>query len=136
MSRWVVHARASFTACHALTRYLGEPEASHSHPWQVAVRVGTDRLNDEGYAVDFHAVHRALRSLIAPLDGGDLNAHPEIGAPTPSAERVAEVIAGWLAPVVQRARRAPALGERLGGPGEPRGSGPRGSLILEERGQR
>jgi 6-pyruvoyltetrahydropterin/6-carboxytetrahydropterin synthase len=101
MSRWVVHARASFTARHALTRYLGEPEESHSHLWQVAVRVGTDRLNDEGYAVDFHAVHQALATVVAPLDGSDLNAHPEIGAPTPSAERVAEVIAGWLAPVVQ-----------------------------------
>ena len=101
MTRWVVHARASFTARHALTSYLGEPEASHSHPWQVAVRVGTDRLNDEGYAIDFHAVHQALATVVAPLDGSDLNAHPEIGAPTPSAERVAEVIAGWLAPVVQ-----------------------------------
>jgi 6-pyruvoyltetrahydropterin/6-carboxytetrahydropterin synthase len=126
MSRWVVHARASFTACHALTRYLGEPEASHSHPWQVAVRVGTDRLNDEGYAVDFHAVHRALRSLIAPLDGGDLNAHPEIGAPTPSAERVAEVIAGWLAPVVRE------LGARLLSVSVWEGPENRVDLILEE----
>ena len=100
MSRWVVHARASFTAHHALTRYLGEPEASHAHPWQVAVRVGTDLLTGEGYAVDFHAVHHALASLVAPLDGSDLNAHPEIGVPTPTAERLAEVIAGWLTPVV------------------------------------
>ena len=107
MTRWVVHARASFTARHALTSYLGEPEASHSHPWQVAVRVGTGRLNDEGYAVDFHALRNALRSLTASLDGSDLNAHPEIGAPTPSAERVAEVIAGWLAPLVRE------LGARL-----------------------
>jgi 6-pyruvoyl-tetrahydropterin synthase len=101
MTRWVVHSRASFTARHALASYLGEPEASHSHPWQVAVRVGTDRLNGEGYAVDFHAVHKALATVVAPLDGSDLNAHPEIGALTPTAERLAEVIAGWLAPVVQ-----------------------------------
>lgn len=107
MSRWVVHAQARFTADHALTRYLGEPEASHSHPWQVAVRVGTDGLSDEGYAVDFHAVHHALASLVAPLDNSDLNAHAEIGVPTPTAERLAEVIAEWLAPVVGK------LGARL-----------------------
>ena len=101
MTRWVVHARASFTARHALTSYLGAPEASHSHPWQVAVRVGTGRLNDEGYAVDFHAVHQALATAVEPLHGSDLNAHPEIGVPTPSAERVAEVIAGRLEPVVE-----------------------------------
>jgi len=100
MSRWVVHARASFNARHALARYLGGPEESHSHAWQVAVRVGTDRLNDDGYAVDFHAVHRALEGFTAPLEGSDLSAHPEIGMPTPTAERLAEVIAGWLAPVV------------------------------------
>jgi len=100
VSRWVVHARASFTAHHALTRYLGEPEASHAHPWQVAVRAGTDRLTDEGYAVDFHALNQALATLVAPLDGSDLNDHPEIGVPTPTAERLAEVIAGWLTPVV------------------------------------
>ena len=127
MSRWVVHARASFTARHALTRYLGEPEASHSHLWQVAVRVGTDRLNDEGYAVDFHAVHQALATVVAPLDGSDLNAHPEIGAPTPSAERVAEVIAGWLAPVVQE------LGASLLSVSVWEGPENRVDLVLEEQ---
>ena len=96
----MVHAQASFTARHALTRSLAEPETSHSHSWRIAVRVGTDYLADEGYAVDFHAVHHALASSVAPLDGSDLNAHPEIGAPTPTAERLAEVIAGWLTPVV------------------------------------
>ena len=101
MTRWVIHARATFTARHALTSYLGAPEASHSHSWQVAVRVGTGRLNDEGYAVDFHAVHQALATVVEPLHGSDLNAHPEIGVPTPSAERVAEVIACRLAPVVE-----------------------------------
>jgi len=100
VSRWVVHSRAAFTARHALASYLGEPEEPHSHEWQVAIRVGTDSLNSEGYAVDFHAIHEALRSAVDPLDGSDLNAHPEIGTPTPSAERLAEVVASWLAPVV------------------------------------
>jgi len=128
VTRWVVHARASFTARHALASYLGEPEASHSHPWRVAVRVGTDRLTDEGYAVDFHALHNALLSLTARLDGSDLNAHPEIGVPTPSAERVAEVIAGWLAPVVRE------LDARLLSVSVWEGPENRVDLILEEGG--
>ncbi len=53
---------------------------------------------------------RALRSLealhdprhiaqaVEPLNCIDLNHHSEVGVPTPSAERVAEVLAGWLAP--------------------------------------
>ena len=107
MTRWVVHSSTQFEARHALLSYRGEPEEPHSHQWQVAVRVGTDRLHQEGYAVDFHAVHQVLGRVKRELDGTDLNQHPEIGAPTPSAERLAEVVAGWFEPAVRE------LGARL-----------------------
>jgi 6-pyruvoyltetrahydropterin/6-carboxytetrahydropterin synthase len=98
MSRWVIHAQASFDAHHALTSYRGERERSHGHPWKVSVRVGADELNEEGYALDFHQAHDLLAAAIAPLDRSDLNNHPEIGKPSPTAERVAEVLAERLAP--------------------------------------
>jgi 6-pyruvoyl-tetrahydropterin synthase len=107
MARWVVHSRACFDARHALASYRGLPEAPHDHRWEVAIRVGVDELNGEGYAVDFHAVHAALADVVAPLRGADLNDHPEIGRPSPSAERVAEVLAGRLHPAVG------AIGGRL-----------------------
>jgi 6-pyruvoyl-tetrahydropterin synthase len=96
--RWVLHSRAEFEATHALTLYLGEPEAPHSHSWQVAIRVGTDALNAEAYALDFHQVHAMLAEATSPLDGSDLNRHPEIGTPSPTAERLAEHLAEVLAP--------------------------------------
>ena len=96
MPRWVIHSRTSFTASHALTSYLGQPEESHQHLWEVAIRVGADGLNDEGFALDFHEVHGILDEAVAPLRESDLNRHPEIGDPTPSAERVAEVVADDL----------------------------------------
>jgi 6-pyruvoyl-tetrahydropterin synthase len=98
MPRWVIHSSASFGAHHALTAYNGRPEEPHRHDWKVAIRVGTTKLNNEGYALDFHEVHRALAEVVEPLDGSDLNDHPEIGRPTPSAERVAEVLADRLGP--------------------------------------
>jgi 6-pyruvoyl-tetrahydropterin synthase len=98
MARWVIHSRAVFVARHALTVYKGEPEESHEHEWSVAIRVGADRLNDEGFAIDFHAVHEELDAAVAPLRDSDLNDHPAIGVPTPSAERVAEVLAEILEP--------------------------------------
>ncbi len=101
MARWVVHSSTEFEARHALTSYLGEPEEPHTHQWRVAIRVGTDRLHPEGYAVDFHAVHELLAGVKNDLDRTELNTHPEIGTPTPSAERLAEVIAGWLEPAVR-----------------------------------
>ena len=98
MTRWVVHARAAFHARHALTRYNGRPEESHEHRWQVAVRVATRTLHPEGYALDFHLVRRELHEAVRPLDGTDLNSHPSIGRPTPSAERLAAFLAETLAP--------------------------------------
>jgi 6-pyruvoyltetrahydropterin/6-carboxytetrahydropterin synthase len=93
MMRWTVHSEASFTANHALTLYEGRAETSHEHRWQVKIRVGTEELNDEGYAIDFHKVHQLLADAVAPLHGADLNRHEEIGKPSPTAERVAEVLA-------------------------------------------
>ena len=98
MSRWIIHAGASFDARHALTVYRGKRESSHGHPWKVAVRVGADTLNDEGYALDFHQVRDLLAAAVAPLDSSDLNDHPEIGTPSPTAERVAEFLSEKLAP--------------------------------------
>ncbi len=102
MSRWVIHALASFDARHALTSYRGERESSHGHPWKISVRVGADELNEEGYALDFHQVRDLLAAAVAPLDHSDLNDHPEIGHPSPTAERVAEVLSQMLAPEYER----------------------------------
>jgi len=126
VSRWVIHSRSTFEARHALGSYLGEPEPVHEHLWEVAIRVGADGLNDEGYALDFHAVHGVLEEHVAPLRGTDLGEHPEIGTPTPSAERVAEVLSSRLGPRVQ------ALGGRLLSVSVWEGPSNRVDLVLEE----
>jgi 6-pyruvoyl-tetrahydropterin synthase len=101
MSRWIVHSHATFGASHALTEYRGMAEEAHNHEWQVKVQVGAETLKREGYALDFHQVHNVLSEAVTPLDGSDLNKHPEIGRPSPTAERVAEVLAGILAPLYE-----------------------------------
>jgi len=98
MSRWVIHSRGMFEARHALTSYKGKEESPHHHRWEVAIRVGAERLNEEHFALDFHAVHEILTAVIKTLDGTSLNDHPEIGSPSPTAERVAEVLADLLVP--------------------------------------
>ena len=61
------------------------------------------------YESERAAMHVASTQIheAAPLRGADLNHHPEIGRPTPSAERVAEVVAARLEPGIA------ALGGRL-----------------------
>lgn len=100
MTRWIIYSNAVFDARHALTVYRGEPEDSHHHRWEVAIRVGADHLNAEGFALDFHEVHRILDDVVKPLRDSDLNLHAEIGQPTPSAERVAEFLAENLGPIL------------------------------------
>ena len=95
---WVIHSQVAFEARHALTSYQGKPEMSHTHSWQVAIRVGTGALASEHFALDFHAVHGLLSEATRDLDGSSLNDHPAIGNPSPTAERVAEVLADTLEP--------------------------------------
>lgn len=109
MSRWTVHAAAELTATHALTSYQGRPEESHTHLWRIEVRVACERLNPEGLAVDFHAVRSLLEEAVAPFSGADLNGCPALGGDSPTAERLAEFIAGELG------ARVAALGGRLAG---------------------
>jgi len=101
MSRWIVHAAAEFRASHALRSYLSEPEEEHSHLWRVAIRAGVDQLNDENYALDFHALRRLLTETVTPLDGTLLDEHPEIGTPSPTAENLALFLARRLGPAVE-----------------------------------
>lgn len=107
MRRWIVHSHAAFNASHALTEYRGMKEEAHDHEWRVEVQVGTESLKPEGYALDFHEVHKVLSEAVAPFEGSNLNGHPEIGRPSPTAERVAEVLAQKLAPLYE------AVGGRL-----------------------
>jgi 6-pyruvoyl-tetrahydropterin synthase len=97
-ARWIVHSSATFEARHALATYKGEAEEPHSHEWKVSVRVGTEELNSEGYALDFHDVHSILFDAVTSLEGTDLNDHPTIGNPSPTAEHLAEVLADFLTP--------------------------------------
>ena len=98
MTRWIYHSSTEFEARHALTTYLGEAETGHRHRWRVAVEVGADSLGDEHYGLDFHAVHAILEEAAAGLAETDLSLHPVIGQPSPTAERVAEFLAGETGP--------------------------------------
>ena len=98
MTRWIYHSDAEFEARHALTTYLGEPESPHRHRWRVAVEVAAEGLGEEHYGLDFHAVHSILNEATTGLHESDLSLHPEIGNPSPTAEKVALFLAGSTAP--------------------------------------
>jgi len=109
MSHWVVHARTSFEASHRLTSYRGQAEPTHTHRWQVAIRVSVQALSQEHYALDFETLRETLETALADLDGCTLNDHAEAGTPSPTAENLALLTLRRLEPQVR------ALGGRLCG---------------------
>ena len=98
--RFTVRVEASFEAAHALRQYRGSGEALHGHSWKVVVTAGSDLLDQDGLAVDFVALQRALAELTAPLRHRNLNEVQPFDRLNPSAENLAV----WLAEGLSQAR--------------------------------
>ena len=86
-----------FRAAHQLRLADGGVEPLHEHDWPVTVVVSGPRTGAAGCLVDFHRLADDLAAVLAPLDGGDLNEHAELGPANPSAEHVARYVAEQLA---------------------------------------
>lgn len=90
-----ITVEAAFCAAHAIV-IGGIAEPVHGHNFRVTATIGGPRLDAEGLLCDFHAVERALDSILAPLRNQDLNRTPPFDRINPTAERIAEHIAGSL----------------------------------------
>lgn len=86
-----------FNATHTLRMPDGSREPIHGHDWRVCVHVAADQLDACDMAVDFHQLERWLEELLAPLHHSHLNDQPTFAKVNPTAERVAENIAGGMA---------------------------------------
>jgi 6-pyruvoyltetrahydropterin/6-carboxytetrahydropterin synthase len=80
-----------FSATHTIHLPDGSLEPIHGHDWRVVLTVGTKKLNDLEWVMDFHELERLVDDVIAPARNGNLN---EIGPfaggrLSPTAERVA-----------------------------------------------
>lgn len=97
METYEVSVEQSFRADHAIRLDDGSLERSHKHLWKVTATFRSERLDESmGVVVDFVDIRRALESVAAELDGSNLNELEALSGRSPSAERVAEYIAGRL----------------------------------------
>ncbi|MCP4662036.1 MAG: 6-carboxytetrahydropterin synthase [bacterium] len=86
---FVLRVRERFEATHHLRSYRGRPEPAHSHRWQVEVALVSERLDAEGMGVDFVEVTTALRELVEPFEGADINAVAPFDQLAPTTEHLA-----------------------------------------------
>lgn len=83
---------SKFSAAHQLRGYQGKCEKLHGHNWRVTVAVTAERLNDQGLAMDFHDLKKALREVLDQLEHTFLNDIFPFTQINPSSENLAKWI--------------------------------------------
>ena len=97
MGTYEVSVEHAFDASHAIRLPDGSWETMHAHTWRATATFRSRRLDEAtGVVVDFLEVERALKAAAAQLSGRELNATDAFLGRSPSAERVAEHLAGLL----------------------------------------
>ncbi len=83
---------SKFSAAHQLRGYQGACERLHGHNWRVTVAVTAERLNEQGLAIDFQELKKALREVLDQLDHTLLNEIFPFTQINPSSENLAKWI--------------------------------------------
>ena len=91
-----ISTTGQFSAAHQLELYDGSREQVHGHNWRVRVTVAGQELDRIGVVMDFHALSRRLKAIVAPWQDRNLNDMPAFTQTNPSAENIALVIARAL----------------------------------------
>lgn len=94
---YTVRVEDGFSALHQLRLRNGSLEPQHGHDWRVRAYFSRDALDEIGMVVDFEDARSALRSVLGPLEHGDLNRLDGLSGLNPTAEVVAEYVYGRLA---------------------------------------
>ena len=83
---------SKFSAAHQLRGYQGKCEKLHGHNWRVTCTVTAERLNEQGLAIDFVDIKKALREVLDQLEHTFLNEIFPFTQINPSSENVAKWI--------------------------------------------
>jgi 6-pyruvoyltetrahydropterin/6-carboxytetrahydropterin synthase len=92
-----ISVEARFSASHHLRLRDGTLEQPHNHAWVVRVHFARAALDEVGMVLDFSAAQQALESVVARLNGTDLNRHVDFEGLNPTAELVAKYVFECLA---------------------------------------
>lgn len=91
-----LRVESSFAAAHQLRNYGGKCERLHGHNWKVEVFVEAEGLNQEGLALDFQEIKKALGEVLSRFDHQNLNELAMFEKENPSSEILARLIHGDL----------------------------------------
>ena len=83
---------SKFSAAHQLRGYQGQCEKLHGHNWRVTAAVTAERLDEQGLAIDFLLLKKALREILDQLEHTFLNDISPFTQINPSSENLAKWI--------------------------------------------
>lgn len=83
---------ASFSAAHQVKGYPGDCAGLHGHTYKVLVRVGIEKLDELGMAVDFRSIKKQVDGVLDVLDHKNLNEIPFFKTQNATAEYVAKYV--------------------------------------------
>jgi len=89
---YTVIVEGRFFAVHRVDLGDGSVEPQHGHDWMVRVHFSRPALSDAGLVIDFAEAQSAMRSVIGPLEGTDLNTFTPLRGQNPTAEVMARYI--------------------------------------------
>lgn len=91
-----IRIQRTFCAAHQVWLPDGTLEPLHGHNWTVTVTVGTERLDDSGFVMDFHQLEKQLEEILFAWNNRHLNEIESFSRLNPSAENIAYQIARSL----------------------------------------
>jgi len=91
---------ASFAAAHHLRDYEGVCERLHGHNYRVRVVLAGERLNKQGFLIDFREARQMVGGAVERFDHAYLNELPPFDTLNPTAEQIARHIAECVAAAV------------------------------------
>lgn len=87
-----------FQASHYLCQNDGRSEQPHRHDWRVRATIQAEKLDCNGFVIDFLLLEKLLHQVVEPLRQiGQINQLREFTRKNPSTEHLAEYIYGRLA---------------------------------------
>lgn len=90
--QFILKTLLDFASAHSLVGYPGDCAKLHGHNWKIEVQVVGSKLNEIGMVIDFKAIKRHAKDVIAELDHSYLNDHPHFKTQNPTAENIAAYI--------------------------------------------
>ncbi len=81
-----------FEASHYVRMPCGKIEKPHNHTWKLEVAVSADKLDENGFAVEFGALKKTVSAVTARFESQCLNDFDDFEANFPTAESVCKYI--------------------------------------------